>query len=317
MTSRKHRGFTLVELLVVIAIIGMLVSILLPAVQGARNAGRRTQNTNNLRNIGLAVLSYNEAQNSLPALRKMNLEERGQPRSWDKYPAPSKSVSWAFEILPYIEQGNIYDAYDPTSDVWAPGNAVAMRQSLPIYANPGVGEAIPNCSFSSGPDTGTCIHYAANRGFHDTKGRDKNNKFTMSLLNSATTIGPFVHNETVTTAHIKDGQSRTFAIGDKWIDPANPYDQVGLAGMSDTAIMRGPSGTVVRQGKQVVDYAIPEGLTPGGVYSPDKFGGAGNNVMAMSYLDGHVVWLEYTAMSPFVFASQCTIDGGEVFTEDQ
>ena len=105
MSSRNVRGFTLVELLVVIAIIAMLVGLLLPAVQGARNAGRRTQNTNNLRNIGLAVLSYNDAQNSLPPLRQMNLNERNQPRSWDRYPEPNRSVSWAFEILPYLELG--------------------------------------------------------------------------------------------------------------------------------------------------------------------------------------------------------------------
>ena len=216
--------------------------------------------------------------------------------------------------------GNVFDALDPTSEVWTDSNAIAMRQSLPIYANPSVGDALPGCRFAGGsPDnTGTCIHYAANRGFHDTAGRDKNNKFTMSLINSARTIGPFVHNELITTAHVKDGQSRTFAIGDKWVNPEDPFDGVGLAGTSDTAIMRGPSGTVQTDNRQrAVAYTVPDGITPGSVYSPDKFGGAGNNVMAMGYLDGHVVWLEYTTMSPWVFSAQCSIDGGEVFNEDQ
>ncbi len=66
---KLSRGFTLVELLVVIAIIGVLVSILLPAVNAARDAARRTQNSNNLRQIGLAVASYTQGQGSLPALR--------------------------------------------------------------------------------------------------------------------------------------------------------------------------------------------------------------------------------------------------------
>ena len=320
MISRKQRGFTLVELLVVIAIIGMLVGILLPAVQGARNAGRRTQNTNNLKNIGLAVLSYNDAQGSLPPLRRMNTGERNQPRSWAKYPTPDKSVSWAFELLPYLEQGNIYDSFKSDQPVWAVGtpdrplNEVAMRQVIPLYANPGVGEATANCSFANGDSGGTCIHSAANRGFFDTQGRDPD-AFRMSIQNSARTMGPFVHNELITTAHVKDGMSRTFAVGDKSMDPANPYDQAGLAGQSDAGIMRGPIGRVEYiEGRP--RYSVQGSVFPTGNYSPDKFGGADGNVMAMAYLDGHVAWLEYTTVDPQVFSAQCTIDGGEIIVED-
>ena len=104
-----RRAFTLVELLVVIAIIGVLVALLLPAVQAAREAARRAKCVNNLHNLGLAIHNYASSQGSLPPgdLRKGNLSN----------PSPSsrnvKSVlSWVTLLLPYIEEGNISTVTD-------------------------------------------------------------------------------------------------------------------------------------------------------------------------------------------------------------
>lgn len=329
MLTSKKRGFTLVELLVVIAIIGMLVGILLPAVQGARNAGRRTQNSNNLKNIGLAILTYNDAQGSLPSLRQMNEGVRGQPKSWDRYPQPAQSVSWAFELLPYMEQSNIYDSFNDKLPVDDLNNGNAMRAIIPMYANPGVGEATANCAFASGEAGATCIHYAANRGFFDVNGRDKN-RARISLIDSSQTVGPFVHNEQITSAHVKDGMSRTFAIGDKNVDvnfAGSGFTAAdaagfggGLIGQSEASIARGPVGTIPRRDNKdrALEYQIEGGPAPTPLsYSPDKFAGAGGGTMAMVYLDGHVAWLEYSTLDPTVFAAQCTIAGGEVFNEEQ
>ena len=101
--SRLH-GFTLVELLVVIAIIGVLVALLLPAVQAAREAARRTQCTNNLKQILLATLNYEVANGSLPPAQ-----------SWDLDTDPGMKLhdySIMTSILPYIEGGVIYDLID-------------------------------------------------------------------------------------------------------------------------------------------------------------------------------------------------------------
>jgi prepilin-type N-terminal cleavage/methylation domain-containing protein/prepilin-type processing-associated H-X9-DG protein len=101
--SRSLRGFTLIELLVVIAIIGVLIALLLPAVQQAREAARRIQCTNNLKQIGLAFANYESAQGSYPmgVLR--------QSRGYDAC-ATTFGHSWAAFILPYMESSAQYNA---------------------------------------------------------------------------------------------------------------------------------------------------------------------------------------------------------------
>ncbi len=110
--SVRHRGFTLVELLVVIAVIGMLVALLLPAVQSAREAARRTQCTNNLKQIGLAVLNYENVFEALPP--------GGLATGSGGY-----GHSWWLRILPVIEQMNVYGTFnqDARFTGWLGGDA--------------------------------------------------------------------------------------------------------------------------------------------------------------------------------------------------
>lgn len=102
--QRQAFGFTLVELLVVIAIIGILVALLLPAIQAAREAARRTQCTTNLKNLGLAVLNYHDTRKVFPACATVpsntnnNIEPLKQNRIFG---------SWVIDILPYIEQAQL------------------------------------------------------------------------------------------------------------------------------------------------------------------------------------------------------------------
>src|SRR5262245_12425139 len=101
----SRSGFTLVELLVVIAIIGVLVALLLPAVQAAREAARRMQCQSNLKNIALGVLNFHDAHNYFPPPATMPPVAAGQQ---DLQRAPLIAVrqygNWAIDILPFIEQ---------------------------------------------------------------------------------------------------------------------------------------------------------------------------------------------------------------------
>ena len=126
--SSRLNGFTLVELLVVIAIIGVLVALLLPAVQAAREAARRSQCTNNIRQLGLALLNYEQAQGQLPAgaLHKdPNVNPArltGRDRNW--------TATWITQLLPYIEQQAMHDQYDFSENLILPQNMAVTSQPI-------------------------------------------------------------------------------------------------------------------------------------------------------------------------------------------
>jgi prepilin-type N-terminal cleavage/methylation domain-containing protein len=103
MHRRPFRGFTLVELLVVIAIIGVLVALLLPAIQAAREAARRSQCQNNLKQIGLAVLNYDSAQGRFPPGSTSETSNRDGPYT----------STWTVDIFPYAEQPALYALWVP------------------------------------------------------------------------------------------------------------------------------------------------------------------------------------------------------------
>ena len=107
MPSRRG-AFTLAELLVVIAIIGMLIGLLLPAVQSAREAGRRVQCLNNLKQIGLGLLSYHESQMEFPPGGASDVVPFGV---LPKYNGTSGGSSWMVYLLPFIEQRSLYDRW--------------------------------------------------------------------------------------------------------------------------------------------------------------------------------------------------------------
>src|SRR5262249_16260521 len=114
-SKTKRRGFTLIELLVVIAIIGVLIALLLPAVQAAREAARRAQCTNNLKQMALAAHNYDSANGSLPPGSSgggmvANQSFTGVWRDPQRSCCPWGHFGWAAQVLPFMEQTNLYNA---------------------------------------------------------------------------------------------------------------------------------------------------------------------------------------------------------------
>jgi prepilin-type N-terminal cleavage/methylation domain-containing protein/prepilin-type processing-associated H-X9-DG protein len=147
------RGFTLVELLVVIAIIGILVALLLPAVQAAREAARRMQCTNNLKQITLAMHNYHD-------VHKMLAYDNGWPIS---RPFPREMFTHKVRILPFLERGPEFDdinfQLEPYGSSWGTwgGNARSLSKRLPVFN-------CPSNPYTLGGDARANFTYAINNG---------------------------------------------------------------------------------------------------------------------------------------------------------
>ena len=140
---RTRSGFTLIELLVVIAIIAVLIALLLPAVQQAREAARRSQCKNNLKQMGLALHNYHDTHNSLPPAWV----------DWDgTYVPPVRAAHANVAILPFLEGGNVEELYD-YNERWDHANNQDLATVMPkIYqcpSTPGAGDVEPNSGFQT------------------------------------------------------------------------------------------------------------------------------------------------------------------------
>ena len=190
----KHRnfGFTLVELLVVIAIIGILVALLLPAVQSAREAASSLQCKNNLKQLGLAVISYSETTGGFPPdrVKISNSVQHG----------------WGLLILPFLEQGNLHDKYDWTQNWDAPANQPVVSTQLAVLQCP-TSLSKRTIDLGGGLVTTPSDYIPAN----DVKPK----LITLGLvppLNNDSDYDGVIRHDHLNPAHIRDGLSNTILL---------------------------------------------------------------------------------------------------------
>jgi len=188
----RYRGFTLVELLVVIAIIGVLVAILLPAVQAAREASRRMKCSNNVRQLGLAIMNFEAANKVFPSsLRPTPVDANGLFNGWSVHG----------QILPYLEQGSLFQAIDFDQPYSA--QASVSSQRIPVFICPG--EVRSKTRYNA---SGAAVHvppnYPVNQGPW----------FVFDPLTRNGSRGSFRHYLTIRPAEITDGLSQTLGFSE-------------------------------------------------------------------------------------------------------
>lgn len=195
-------AFTLIEVLVVIGIIGILIALLLPAVQAAREAMRRARCQNQLHQIGLALANYHSAYGHLPAgsIRPQGYEDNGRDKP---------RTTWAIAILPMMELTALYEQFDATQDTTANSNQAFRETNVPAYRCP----SDPNASIMFEPQFGAKFsrgNYAANFG---------SASWGVEFWDKTEYRGVMGQNTKLAFQHISAGLSNTVAVAELQIQP--------------------------------------------------------------------------------------------------
>jgi prepilin-type N-terminal cleavage/methylation domain-containing protein/prepilin-type processing-associated H-X9-DG protein len=287
----RRRGFTLIELLVVIAIIAILIALLLPAVQQAREAARRTQCRNNLKQIGLAIHNYHDVFNKFPLAYLSNADLTAGTLT------PLRgSMSWPCAILPQIDQANAYNPIAAAGGILddvgatAAGSATAQRSVIPAYICP-TAPRTSNSSIQGGSSnpvlpavgitstntlTGGAMDYIAIIDFTDTAGiytawnaAYPNHGSSGGAMGAALFLGdvgagpqPFTTHQGGGINDVMDGTSNTFLVHEHALVEKGYTNGKADTFLNTTVGSNGGQWISAYQGSAYAD-GVPYGTAPG------------------------------------------------------
>jgi len=256
---RRRVGFTLIELLVVIAIIAVLIALLLPAVQQAREAARRSQCKNNLKQIGLALHNYHDVTNAFPP--GWIGVESGLPNI-----EGSNGFAWGTFILPYLDQSPLYNKFDFTAPMNYGTNIDHLRHVLSVYQCPSDSKPDTFITEDADPVTLATANYAGVFGLtspHDCETPYGQAGSALTASGQCVSDGAFYHNSVVRIRDFTDGTSNTLMVGERttWRNPHDASEVVygtwtGAVPESEEAFARviGHAGHLPNEGHHAEDF---------------------------------------------------------------
>jgi prepilin-type N-terminal cleavage/methylation domain-containing protein len=221
----RFRGFTLDELLVVIAIVGLLVALLLPAIQASREAGRRSHCANNLHQIGVAMQAHHDLHGAFPpglVDRRTGANPQGKQLSWNVY------------LLPFLEEHSVFGRFDLKAAFNSAANRGAAGTVLPIFLCPSTATM---ASDRTGPTTGDVNKNGAWNPGDGLAFSDYGGNFGFSGLSKPFMSGVLIYERPISIQHIPDGTAHTLLVTEdtgrgasfdgQWANGENIFDQRG------------------------------------------------------------------------------------------
>ena len=307
-TSRSKPGFTLVELLVVIAIIGILVALLLPAVQATRESARRTECLNHLKQMALACLDHEDIHDHLPATGFVwsGCAWGGDP---DKGFGKDQPGGWHYNILPFIEEDALRNlgAGLPTAQKKAAGKEVIETKVSTFVCpsrglSPAIAIRVPRWCNVDVPDVFYRSDYAACAG---------NRERGLSRYNSRNQTGAIFSLDGLLLAKIVDGTTNCYLLGERYINPDSYED--GYFQANDQGWVVGHDHDVIRWTDNHPAYRPRRDRQ--GISSSPNFG-APHSVFHMAMCDGSVRGMNYNIDSETHFRFGNREDGEIVSQAD-